>query len=72
MSAAPAGRRLTRQDVEQAFAKVLGETDEASKKAMPQALVAAGAVVVAAVALAYLGGKRRGRRKAARIEIRQL
>lgn len=72
MSATTTERRVTRQDVEAAFAKALGEGESAGRAVMPQVLVAAGAVAVAVVTLAYLAGRRRGRRKTARIEIRRL
>jgi hypothetical protein len=39
---------------------------------MPQAVVLAGAVVVAVLALTYLSGRRRGRKTSAVVEIRRL
>lgn len=65
------GHRLTRSDVERAFSKALGEGERTAKAAVPQIAVLAGAVALAALTAAYLAGRRRGRRRTARIEIRQ-
>ncbi len=65
-------RRLTRDDVEAAFAKALGETEGKARAAAPRGLVIAGAVALTALTVAYLAGRRRGRRATSRIEIRQL
>jgi hypothetical protein len=65
-------RRLTRDDVEAAFANALGEAESKARSIMPQAVVVAGAVSLAVVVVAYLAGRRRGRRQTARIEIRQV
>lgn len=65
-------RRLTRDDVEAAFAKALGEAEGKARTAAPRALVVAGAVALAALTIVYVAGRRRGRRATARIEIRQL
>jgi phage-related minor tail protein len=65
------GKRVTRQDVEQAVRKALGEGEDTARSAMPQVVVVVGAVALGALALAYLAGRRRGRRRTARIEIRQ-
>jgi uncharacterized OsmC-like protein len=65
-------RRLTRDDVEAAFAKALGETEGKARTAAPRALVVAGAVALTALTVAYLAGRRRGKRATTRIEIRQL
>ena len=66
------GRPITRADLETAFQRVVGEGEKAVESAMPTALVAAGAGALVLVALAYLAGKRRGRRRSAVVEIRRL
>lgn len=66
------GRRITRDDLEQAFSRLAGEGEATAKAALPQAAVVAGAVLLAAVALAYLAGKRRGRHTSAVLEIRRI
>jgi hypothetical protein len=61
------GRRISRDDLEAAYTKVLGETNTTAKSAANQiaGVAVAGAVVVAAVF--YLMGRRRGRRQSALI-----
>lgn len=74
MTATKNGRRtqrVTRRDLEAAFAKALGEGETAGRAALPKAIVLAGALSFTVIVLAYLAGRRRGRRSAARIEIRQ-
>lgn len=72
MSVQTNGRRITRADLEAAFQKVVGEGEKTAEKAAPKALVIAGAAALAVVTLAYLAGKRRGRRKSSVVEIRRL
>lgn len=65
MAVATNGRRITRDDLQSAYARVLGEGEATATEAKSQlgAVVVAGVVV--ALTLAYLAGKRRGRRRAA-------
>jgi hypothetical protein len=51
---------------------VLGEGEDKAKAAVPQAAVVAGAVALAVITLAYLAGRRRGRKRSAVVEIRRL
>ena len=66
------GRRITRDDLEAAFTRVVGEGEATAKAAAPPALVVAGAVALGVVALAYLAGRRRGRRRAPVLEVRRI
>lgn len=72
MSVQTNGRRITKGDLEAAFQKVVGETQGAAERAVPQAAVVAGAAVLAVLAVAYVMGQRRGRRKSSVVEIRRL
>lgn len=72
MSVKTNGRPITRADLEAAFQRVVGEGEKSVEAAVPAALVVAGAVAVAVVALVYLAGKRRGQKKSSVIEIRRL
>lgn len=72
MSTRTNGRPITRDDLEQAFQRVVGAGENAVESAVPTSLVLAGAVACCVVALAYLAGKRRGRRKSSVVEIRRL
>jgi hypothetical protein len=66
------GRRITRDDLEAAFSRVLGEGEDTARQAAPQALVIAGAVALGVLTIAYLAGRRRGRRRSAILEIRRV
>ncbi len=61
------GRRISRDDLEAAYTKVVGETTATAESATNQlaGVAIAGAVVLAAVF--YLMGRRRGRRQSALI-----
>lgn len=72
MSMRTNGRPITRDDLEAAFRKVVGEGEKVVDTAAPTALVVAGAVALCVVTLAYLAGKRRGRKRSSVIEIRRL
>lgn len=72
MAARTNGQRITRDDLEAAFARVVGEGEATGKAVLPQALVIAGAVALVAITVAYLAGRRRGRRRSAILEIRRV
>jgi len=64
--------RITRDDIEAKLRELAGDVDERVEAAKPQLLVGAVAAVVAVGVLSYLWGRRRGRRRAAWVEIRRL
>lgn len=64
--------RITRTDLEVAFSRAWGDGQAEAKAAVPQAAVIGGAVALAVIALAFLLGKRRGRRRSTVVEIRRL
>lgn len=64
--------RVTRGDIEAKVRQLRGEVEAAGETARGPALVVAGIAVVALVGLAFLLGKRRGRRKTTTIEIRRV
>jgi hypothetical protein len=66
------GRRISRDDVQSAFAKAIGEGQETVRTNLPPALIVAGAVAVGLVAIAYVLGRRGGRNDSAIVEIRRL
>ena len=74
MSAAVAHHRgpVTRTDLESKFRELQGEIDESKQTAVSYA-VAAGAVVVVGIAVvAYVFGRRKGRKKSTVVEVRRL
>ena len=71
-NAGTTGGRITREDLQAAYTKVLGEGEATVKGAAPQALAAGGAVALLVITLAFLAGRRRGRSRSAVVEIRRL
>jgi hypothetical protein len=72
MAVRTSGRRITRDDLQAAFADVLGEGEQTARESAPQALVIGGSVVLLVVVTAYLLGRRRGRKRTAVLEVRRL
>lgn len=66
------GKRIEISDIRHKLEEIRGDTEETAAGAKPYAMMAAvgGAVVV--VALAFMLGRRRGRRKSTWVEIRRL
>jgi hypothetical protein len=66
------GRLITRDDLQAAYAQVMGEGEATARAAAPRGLAIAGAVGILFLTLAFLAGRRRGRAKSAVVEIRRL
>jgi hypothetical protein len=66
------GRKISRDDLQAAFSKAIGDSQESAKAALPTAIVIAGAVALGVVAIAYVFGRRGGRNDSAIVEIRRL
>jgi hypothetical protein len=66
------GRLITREDLQAAYAQVMGEGEATARAAAPRGLALGGAVAILVIALAFLAGRRRGRSKSAVVEIRRL
>jgi hypothetical protein len=66
------GRVITRDDLQAAYAQVMGEGEATARAAAPRGLAIAGAIGILIVTLAFLAGRRRGRAKSAVVEIRRL
>ena len=66
------GRLITREDLQAAYAQVMGEGEATARAAAPRGLAIAGAVGILLLTLAFLAGRRRGRAKSAVVEIRRL
>jgi hypothetical protein len=65
-------RKITRDDLEAAFSKVLGEGEATTRSSMPVVALVGGAVVLTVLTVVFLAGKRRGRRTSAVVEVRRL
>jgi hypothetical protein len=66
------GRLITREDLQAAYAQVVGEGEASARSAAPRGIAIAGAVAILVIALAFLAGKRRGKARSAVVEIRRL
>ena len=66
------GRRISRDDLQVAFARAIGEGQETVRQNLPPAILIAGAVALGAIALAYVLGRRGGHHESAIVEIRRL
>ncbi len=64
--------RITRADIESKLHEMRGDVEESTEAAKTPILAIAGGVAVAIVVLAFLLGKRRGRRKSTVVEIRRV
>ena len=66
------GRLITREDLQAAYAQVMGEGEATVRAAAPRGLAVGGAIALVIIALAFLAGRRRGRARSAVVEIRRL
>lgn len=64
--------RITRADIEAKLRQMRGEVDKTAEAAKVPIMAVAGGVAAAVVVLAFLLGKRRGRRKSTVVEIRRV
>jgi hypothetical protein len=71
-TAASKGGRITREDLQAAYAQVLGEGEATIRAAAPRGLALGGAIGVVIITLAFLAGRRRGTNRSAVVEIRRL
>lgn len=65
-------RRITRGDIEAKLRDMRGDVEETAEAAKAPILAVAGGVAAAVIILAFLLGKRRGRRKSTVVEIRRV
>lgn len=65
-------RPVTRTDIEAKLRQIKGEVDTATTAAKPYAALAAAAVAVAVVGLAFVLGRRKGKKSTTLVEIRQV
>jgi hypothetical protein len=66
------GRLITREDLQAAYAQVMGEGEATVRAAAPRGLAVGGAIAILIIALAFLAGRRRGKSRSAVVEIRRL
>jgi hypothetical protein len=68
----PADEKITRDQIEAQFREMTGGVSEEVEGAKSQALAVGLAVVVVTVAVVYLMGRRRGRRRSTIVEVRRI
>lgn len=66
------GGKVEISDIRGKLSEIRGEVEEATDKAKPVALYAGAGAVVLLVVIAFVLGRRRGRRKSTWVEIRRL
>ena len=64
--------KITRGDIETKLREMRGDVEETAQEAKTPLLAIAGGVAVAIVVVAFLLGKRRGRRRSTVVEIRRV
>ena len=69
---ATAESRITRDDIEAKFRDLAGEVGEVERTVRPYLIAAAGVAAVAVVGVAYLLGRRRGKKITTLVEVRRL
>jgi hypothetical protein len=72
MSVRSTNGKITRGDIESKLHEMRGDVEESAEAAKTPIMAIAGGVAVAVVLLAFLLGKRRGRRKSTVVEIRRV
>jgi hypothetical protein len=65
-------RPVTRADIETKLRQIRGEVDSTAKAALPIGLAVGAVAVSVVVGLAYLMGRRKGRKRATVVEIRRV
>jgi hypothetical protein len=63
---------ITRDDIESKLREIKGEVDETTDQAKPIALAVGVVAVVAVVGLAFVWGRRKGRKRSTVVEIRRV
>ncbi|GEM_PF-107272 len=66
------GGRITRGDIEAKLRQVTGQLERSAQAAKPKIMPAVAVAAAGVVALAYLLGRRRGRRRSTVVEIRRV
>lgn len=64
--------RIDRSDIESKLREIRGEVDSTATSAKPIGLAVGAAAVVALVAMAYVMGRRKGKKKTTVVEIRRV
>jgi hypothetical protein len=66
------GAPITRDDIEARFRELNGDVGTEVEAVRPQLLTVGAAIVVAVITIAFLAGRRRGRKRSAVVEVRRI
>ncbi|MDQ1359691.1 MAG: hypothetical protein QOJ44_68 [Acidimicrobiaceae bacterium] len=66
------GPPITRDDIEARFRELNGDVGSEVEAVRPQLLTVGAAIGVAVIAIAFLAGRRRGRKRSAVVEVRRI
>ena len=72
MSVRSTNGKISRGDIEAKLHEMRGDVEESAEAAKAPIMAIAGGVAVAVIVIAFLLGKRRGRRKSTVVEIRRV
>lgn len=68
----PSRDKITRDDIEAKFRELQSDVDDTAEQAMGMAVVIGAAAVVGILAVAFVIGRRRGRKRTTVVEIRRV
>ena len=66
------GKKITREDLEDKFRELQGEATSTAEQAKSYAIAAGAVLLVGIAAVAFVLGRRKGRKKSTVVEIRRL
>ena len=72
MTAAPRTSPITRDDLEAKLRELQGEVEETKESVLSTAITVGAVVLVGVVAVAFLMGRRRGKRRTTIVEVRRI
>lgn len=72
MTALPVDRPITRDDLERKLRQLQGNVDEARQSVVSTAITVGAVVGVGVIAVAFLVGRRKGRKRTTVVEVRRI
>lgn len=72
MTSQPAAQRITRDDLEARFRSVQGEVEEQKANALQTAIAIGAVVAVGVIAVSFLLGRRKGKKRTTIVEVRRI
>jgi hypothetical protein len=72
MAAVPVGRPITRDDIEAKLRQLQGGVNDTKESALATAITVGAVVAVGVVAVAFLLGRRKGKKRTTVVEVRRI